>query len=350
MKNIDILDAVKFVCCLMICAIHSNLIIPMGERGNLLWPWLRIAVPLFFIVSSYLFFLRLKIAIRTDEDSDKIIKKWFKRNVYLYVFWFVILLPCTLYFRYQTWFSAGFAKNAWSVVRSFLLDSTFPASWFITANIFSVAVVLWLCKGRRGLSLLAGGIAGAFTVIYSSYLPLLGDACFLRQFCQLYSSLFGSPCFSFWAGLIWVVAGMILAENDFRMPRKASIPLLIAFAILFHYEWSFVASSTGNYKNDCYASLIPLCIMIFVCVKDVPLHCTFAKYLRSFSVILFVTHIPSCAFSRLIFGHGFNLQDPFGVSRFLSAMVVAALICSACFFLENRYNPRGKFLWLKYLH
>lgn len=51
-KNYDIFDLTKFILSLFIVAIHSSILL------DILSPCVRIAVPLFFMISSYLFFER----------------------------------------------------------------------------------------------------------------------------------------------------------------------------------------------------------------------------------------------------------------------------------------------------
>ena len=48
-ENIEILDVTKFVLAIMVVGIHT-----LGKYG--IYPLFRIAVPLFFMISSYLFF------------------------------------------------------------------------------------------------------------------------------------------------------------------------------------------------------------------------------------------------------------------------------------------------------
>lgn len=83
-KEIEILDVAKFVMAIMVVGIHT-----LGKYG--IYPLFRIAVPLFFMISSYLFF----------SDPDKCgnvicLKKFCLRNIKLYTFWFIALMPVFL--------------------------------------------------------------------------------------------------------------------------------------------------------------------------------------------------------------------------------------------------------------
>lgn len=81
-------DLIKFVLSLFVLAIHAS-VYPMG-----LFPWLRIAVPLFFMLSAYFVFSKLHSA--PADQQKAILKNFVYRNLRLYLFWFVILLPLTL--------------------------------------------------------------------------------------------------------------------------------------------------------------------------------------------------------------------------------------------------------------
>ena len=55
MDNKDIFDLTKLILVLMVIAIHSNFL-PL-----MLYPWLRLAVPIFLLFLLFCFFLKIKI-------------------------------------------------------------------------------------------------------------------------------------------------------------------------------------------------------------------------------------------------------------------------------------------------
>ena len=65
-KNYDIFDLTKFILSLFIVAIHNSII------PDILSPCARIAVPLFFMISSYLFFERKSKIIDTSRGGGTI--------------------------------------------------------------------------------------------------------------------------------------------------------------------------------------------------------------------------------------------------------------------------------------
>ena len=70
-------DILKFLLSLMVVMIHSKLL------PDLLYPWLRIAVPLFFIMSAYFFFLKIGNSIDENERKNEL-KKYVLRNLKFY--------------------------------------------------------------------------------------------------------------------------------------------------------------------------------------------------------------------------------------------------------------------------
>jgi peptidoglycan/LPS O-acetylase OafA/YrhL len=77
-KNYDVLDLTKFILSFLIVAIHTSLF------PHILYPWLRVAVPLFFVISSFLLFS--KINSSTSVDKRKIVRKFIVRQIKLYLF------------------------------------------------------------------------------------------------------------------------------------------------------------------------------------------------------------------------------------------------------------------------
>ena len=58
-KSYDSFDLAKFVLCFMVMIVHTN---PVGNSNfHLLHPWGRIIIPVYFMISAFLFFSKYKI-------------------------------------------------------------------------------------------------------------------------------------------------------------------------------------------------------------------------------------------------------------------------------------------------
>lgn len=95
-KKYDCVDAAKLVMSLFVVAIHANLF------NQALFPTIRLAVPVFFIFTG--FFTFSKINKMPFGNRKHGLWKIEKRYMQLYLFWFAVLLPFTLYNRqYHTY-------------------------------------------------------------------------------------------------------------------------------------------------------------------------------------------------------------------------------------------------------
>ena len=97
----DFIDVTKFALSILIVVIHIS---PIESLNPVLRPFLRTAVPLFFLISAYLFFKKYGEA-ETIEKKIARIERYVKRNLQLYFFWLIVLLIPTL--SYRQWFSDG---------------------------------------------------------------------------------------------------------------------------------------------------------------------------------------------------------------------------------------------------
>ena len=131
-------DLLKYILSIMVVAIHSTL------YPETLFPWLRIAVPLFFIMSSYFLFSQLDYP--DTAKQKKILGKYILRNIKLYAFWFTILLPITLYLRRDIYLSGNILLRFIKFLRNLFLGSTFVASWYITASIIGIYIIFYMSK------------------------------------------------------------------------------------------------------------------------------------------------------------------------------------------------------------
>ena len=82
-------DLLKFIMALLIVAIHTN-----AFYGPWFCTWFQpviyIAVPVFFVLSSMFYFIKVR---KNISDRFSILKQYVKRIGTLYCFWFIINIP-----------------------------------------------------------------------------------------------------------------------------------------------------------------------------------------------------------------------------------------------------------------
>lgn len=277
-RRYDIFDLVKFVLSFFVVGIHT-----LGQYGQI--PILRIAVPLFFIISGYLFF-----SSHESQVSKKKIKKFIHRNGQLYIFWFVASLPITII----KWAEEGLFKDlrgALTIFVRFLFGSTWGGSWFVAALIVDVCLIWWIDTRSKGKwwFVFWGGIYIVCCVL-SNYYKLLSEHSILIILAKLYPGVLYN---SFPAGLVWVWTGKIFAQNRTAVSfvkKQYWIGALVVSAVLFWGECYFVKKLESGVANDCFFMLLPLCISLFGILVNIDINCKLACQLRKVSVIIYCSH------------------------------------------------------------
>lgn len=338
MKNYDSLDLLKFISCLMIVAIHTQLF-PM-----ILYPWLRIAVPLFFITTSFLLFKKIK---NNPEKKKDILKKYIVRQLKFYLFWFICLLPITIYFRLE-WFNNGLLIGIIKTITSILFSSTFIASWFIIASVEGIIIVSFLSDKLSKKFLFA-----IFVLLYlicsfeSSYYKLFDSLSIIYKIFSSYETFMPSFALSFPVSLIYILIGKSFAQKDesIKITKKDYI-MLIIFCILLFIEWKTCYKYTKTFNNDCYFMILPCAYYIFKIFVSINIKLKNAKLLRMFSIISFPLHASVQNFIAFILKHFINNINIVCILNFLLTLLLCFIVYKLIIKLENK-----KFFgFLKYSH
>ncbi len=278
-------DILKFILSLMVLAIHTVLF-PMA-----LYPWLRIAVPLFFIMSSKFVFSKLNKA--SPDQHAKILRGFVLRNLQLYICWFIILIPITLYVRSSLYFSGNILQNILNIVRSILFSSSFIASWFIMATIIGVLLIYFLSRVLRKnyLIFIFALFAFIFVTLASSYEYVIADT-FISSAIEGYITIFSELVCSFPAAIFWVFIGKLFAEQKIKIKSTVLWAILTVLSCAALYiEWRCILHLDGSYSNDSYFMLAPVCILLFIGVEKLkPIYWKPSMHLKRMSTIIYVSH------------------------------------------------------------
>lgn len=140
-------DIAKFICALLVITIHTR---PFSECSVIIDFYLvdviaRIAVPLFFALSGYLFFYGLHFQdgkiVNCAENRTKLFM-YLKRIVLLYIGWSIAYILVQLPQWYQTgWWGKALLKNC---VASFLFSGSYYHLWYLLALIYAIPLLYLL--------------------------------------------------------------------------------------------------------------------------------------------------------------------------------------------------------------
>lgn len=285
-KNFDGADILKFIMSFLVVATHT------GFLSGALFPITRLAVPVFFVLSAYFFYLKdnnLK-----GEDAVSYFKSWSAHLLKMYAFWFILLLPLTVYIG--NYHKLPLFSAVLKLIRSFFFSSTFQSSWFISALLIGNAIVFFLSqkKVKNAFLVILGVIAFSLALISSNYTFLIRDSENLYTLYRSFKDIFSLACRNFIVSIIYIVIGKILAETDItKFGVKLSGALSFLSVLLLIGESAVLkVLQIKVYYDDCLL-LLPFC-SLFITVLALNSKRTFkcAKVLRKMSTIVYCLHMP----------------------------------------------------------
>lgn len=264
-----------------VVAIHAEVL------PDALYPWLRTAVPMFFVISSFLLFS----AMQREEVQGKVLLRFVKRNLQLYLTWFVLLLPFTILER-RIWFADGVLIGVLRFVRGFVFGSTFRASWFIMANILAVCTIFFLLRRIKPVALGIGAVLLYLVCcLTTSYEGLvIGTPC--AVICQISGIIFGGIESSFVSALVWVLLGKQFAEGKIQLSRATSAAGVVLSCGVLLVEHRFVVQKLGAAQSvSCYVALVPTILFLFSLLQSFKtVRVPKAKVMRQLSTLIYVSH------------------------------------------------------------
>ena len=334
-------DYLKLGLSVLVVAIHADLY-PL-----ILYPWLRIAVPLFFVMTSYFLFSKLQNAAM--DVQGKMIKKFVLRNVALYCFWFVVLLPITLLARKDSYFSGGFVTGLWNFLRSLMFRSTFLASWYIPASVIGVLIIWALSRWtKHWVVVLVSTAAFCVVTLLSSYESVVLEYPIVSKAVNGYWLIFDDPVVSFPASLFWIMIGKCFAENRMKALKGAvNWVVFTVGALCLYLEWRIVRSLDGSVDNDSYFMLVPVCISLFAAIERArTISNKHSVYFRQASTLIYVSHNSVIFAIRYLIQYLQRRDSPPLV--FVSALLICCTLYFVITFIQRRWKNAKISKLLKY--
>ena len=283
-KNLDSADVLKFILSILIVATHTSLL------DGYITPVARLAVPAFFMISGYFFFSRINTCSSRAEQK-LYLKKSIRHNLLLYLFWFVVLIPLTLYVRgYHT---MGVLGGLWHLVRDFCFGSTFQSSWYITALITGFTIVLFLSyRLPQSALVIIGVICYIPSLLSSNYEFLISSSETLTALSDSLSQVFLLPCRNFSVGILYIAIGKYLAEKSYEgKTKRYTITFLLAFSALIAEYLLLRHSGVKIEDSDCYIALPFAAYYLCKVFLTLDISCKFSQILRKISTVSYCAHM-----------------------------------------------------------
>lgn len=318
------LDAAKFLCALLIVIIHTS---PLQNVSAVAHFYVndvitRVAVPLFFAMSGFLFFRKLDFAegkiARTKRNFACILKAT-RKNMLLYIAWSLIYLVIVLPEWYRTgWWGLPAIKD-W--LYSLLFSGAYYHLWYLLALVVSLPVLYVLLM----------------------YIPL-------KRFWVVGSVLWILECVTYsysWIGvdqipLIMAISNRMPVVFDalFRAvpllfigaactqihPKHTSVWLCVGALLLCAAEASLLYFFSPNEGKFSYLFATPLmtCTILTVLVygRQITLPPLWQSRLRDMSLLIYCLHPMICYFFR---EWGFPSGIPFWLAVTVTVVAVSGI-------------------------
>ena len=330
-SNYDAIDLLKFICCLLIIVIHSQFYLPWMK------PYVRIAVPIFFVVSSFFFF-------KKNPDISNL-KVYIKRLLFLYLFWFIFWLPFYSYSHRDDLFQISPLNGVVFFFQSFFFGSTFEASWYIMASIIGTLIVfLWGRIFNNLVLLLLGCLIYIIAVLGTTYHDLFCTFGLLNDWFREYTGT--NMTVSFPVSIIYICIGKYLSDIFYQQnfgSKRNMLLIIIFFSILgLQLEYQFV--EPYFLCDDSFFFLIPVSVCIVLLALSLQVSIPKAKVLRKISTIVYCSHyslIFLCSMVSFVF---LDITELTPFSKFLVALFGSLFLCFIILALESKKY----FKWLKF--
>jgi serine/alanine racemase len=283
------IDVGKMICAVLILILHTSPLAAVSGKLEFVSRGIvtTVAVPFFFLASSYLFFSRLG---KDDKEDVRRFRRTVARLLRLYFLWSLIYFPLVL----MRWHDHG-GFTSWKLVlylRDFIFSGSYGTIWFILALIYAIPIVFYINRVVSSrCCLLLTSILYLFGLLGSSYYGTIRNMSFIYELYQWYFSVFSTVKNGLLFGGIFVALGSHLAKRGFRRQPRRYFGLAVLSGTLLAveaYASARLGIDTGGY--DLRVFLVPCALFTFMWLSSVNLSSNRLYYqLRHMSILTFLT-------------------------------------------------------------
>lgn len=317
------LDVGKFVAALLVVAIHANPFEHMGAFGEMMNSCiLRLAVPFFFLSSSFLFFRR------TPHWGG--VLHYVKRILLLYIFWALFSIP--IFYIYHTP-PYGHPIGIMQLVSNFFLGSVYPGSWFLITSVECV-LLIWLLTYRLN-SLFVFVICLFLFLFYHRIFDNFLDNSIVLSL-HKYEGNWAYASIYFFLGK-WIAdhENILIQSHSMRWGGYSLFLLLldiVSFFLLYPYAFEV---------HTYMLPIISCTIVLFVLNAEISVKLPY-KEIRKMSISFYLSHFTFVALIAFILHHYFS--HDWSLLRY----ILVIFCCFILFLILNSLSSKKGFSWLKY--
>lgn len=321
MKNYSLIDITKFVLAFLVIGVHTFPFSDISSELNLIFiaSICRIAVPFFFVASSFFFF-----------QKDRKITSYLKRIALLYLIWTIIYSPFIIKALLN---SSNLPLALLRLLIDFFINGSYYHLWFLPALLLAMYLSdkiyrQWGIKTLLAVALILY-LVGYVINIYGYHLnsPLINN----------YLDVFETSRNGLFFGIPYVTIGLLFKEK--RPDLKSSLwglilsVLALGLEIALYYRLGYLTT-----LSSMYLTLWPLSFFFFALELNISDQKEFKdhKNLRLASSFIYTSHL---LFAIVI--------GPFVNNQLLFYILVALISTISAFILIylKKYIPLIKYLF-----
>jgi len=284
--------------------------------GYLFTTLCRIAVPFFFVTSSFLFY-----------DRNASVKKYVQRLIKLDIAWTVLELPFIIYKFYYIGSGSDIEKT-FHLVQGLLWGESYMGSWFIHASWIGMLFFNWLTSHFKDLVVIIVCVLFfALALLDTSYNFLIADTWADKLWQKL--DYFILPSESFMIAVPYFFIGRLLNQHRFLLKRKNSIWLFVVALVFLFIEAVVVRfnckiDQLSNPRFEQFILLLPLAyLLVYILKMSGPgMNKWGTVVLRQQSTLIFLLHQPLIMFTYKVLGQSM------GWTLFAFVVIESVLVAS----------------------
>ncbi len=292
------IDIARFILAILVVAIHVR-----PFTGNAAFFYddciARIADPLFFMISAYLFFTKVYAGGWKKGELGRYLRRLLK----LYLAWLLIYSPVIIHHTLVANKEADLWQILGLLLRKILLEGPYGAMWFLTALLLAIPLTYVVTRylGAGGAVLLSFPFY-LFTVLQMEYTRLVHGIGWMDWLYDTCNVIFGWLANGLTYGFFFCALGMLAAKYKFQNDLQKHCPENTRTC--FRYWMGFIISLVALFAEvilirryelgvsyGAMLCLIPVsCFLLQLLTEGSMPHRKIYGKLRNCSVLIFTIH------------------------------------------------------------
>lgn len=295
-KNYNALDVAKFISAFLVICVHTAPLADISSEANFILVQIvaRLAVPLFFIISGFLFFIKINTDREWNDAENRYrLSHYLYRIFKIYIVWTFLYLPFS-YLLIRGENNLGLALVQY--VRDFFFNGSYYHLWFLPALLFGICIVYFL-RSHITMRMTIGICFVLYFIgmVGNIYPEVLESIPGVNTVYNTYISIFSTTRNGFFFAPIFLSLGAYYAQRR-RIVSHNSKMIFLGFIVSFAglFVECFYLRNLGfmHDLSSMYLFLVPAVSFLFALLlqlewRDRPIY----KMIRILSLLIYVSHI-----------------------------------------------------------